>query len=367
MKTILLQLLLLVPLLAGTKTVTDVLGNRVDVPVGAKRILITDGRYINAMALLDRDNPVKNIVGMMGTFERFDPVTYGRYRELYPEIDSIQRIGRNAKGTFSLETALSLQPDVAILGLSGHGPDPKSGEVISALKASGTAVVYIDFRHKPLENTPKSMKILGTILNKQVEAGEYLRFYDAELSKVSSKLSGVKSGPTVFLESRVGLKSDCCETMVNGMMGRFLSYLKANNIAAPLVPGVVGTISVEYLLEKQPEYYILTAIGSSSSWAKSGYKVVTGTNTSKQMAKSSLEQALSRTLLPELSAVKEKRAYGIWHHFYDSPYNVVAIQVLAKWLYPELFKEIDPEATFATLRKFLPVNISGTYWVGLDE
>ncbi len=168
MKALLQLLLLLLPLTASTEIITDVLGNKVTVPVGAKRILITDGRYINAMALLDREKPVSNIVGMMGTFERFDPVTYGRYRELFPEIDSIQRIGRNAKGTFSLETALALKPDVAILGLSGHGPDPKSKEVIDAFKAVGTAVVYIDFRHKPLENSMKSMKILGTIMDEKV-------------------------------------------------------------------------------------------------------------------------------------------------------------------------------------------------------
>ncbi len=153
--------------------------------------------------------------------------------------------------------------------------------------------------------------------------------------------------------------------MVNGMMGKFVSYVKGENIAEPIVPGVVGIVNVEYLLEAQPEIYIATAIGSSGNTDLSSKKIVTGTEATVEMGELTLINAMNRTLLSELSAVKTKNVYAIWHHFYDSPYNIVAVQTLAKWFHPELFAQVKPETTFAEIQARLPVDISGNYWVKL--
>ena len=65
----------------------------------------------------------------------------------------------------------------------------------------------------------------------------------------------------------------------------------------------------------------------------------------------------------QLQAVHEGRAYALWHHFYNSPFNVAAVQVLAKWLHPTLFADIDPRATLQTLyQRFQPIPLEGTYW-----
>jgi iron complex transport system substrate-binding protein len=45
----------------------------------------------------------------------------------------------------------------------------------------------------------------------------------------------------------------------------------------------------------------------------------------------------------------------------------VAIQQLAKWFHPELFKDLDPDATFADFsQKFLPLPYQPGYWISLD-
>jgi iron complex transport system substrate-binding protein len=59
--------------------------------------------------------------------------------------------------------------------------------------------------------------------------------------------------------------------------------------------------------------------------------------------------------------------HGIWHHFYTSPFNVVAVQAMAKWLHPALFADLDPRATLQMLyQRFQPVPLDGVYWVSLD-
>ncbi|VFS51809.1 ferrichrome/ferrioxamine B periplasmic transporter [Budvicia aquatica] len=84
-----------------------------------------------------------------------------------------------------------------------------------------------------------------------------------------------------------------------------------------------------------------------------------------EVARNSLNSILNRKGINTLPAVQEGRTYAVWHSFYNSPYNVLAIQEFGKWFYPEQFKDIDTQKTMDTLYKdFLAIEPSGTYWVG---
>jgi iron complex transport system substrate-binding protein len=68
-----------------------------------------------------------------------------------------------------------------------------------------------------------------------------------------------------------------------------------------------------------------------------------------------------------LTAVEQNQMFGIWHHFYSSPFNVTALAALAKWLHPHTFHDLDPDALLADFyREFQPVPFQGTYWVSMD-
>ena len=69
---------------------------------------------------------------------------------------------------------------------------------------------------------------------------------------------------------------------------------------------------------------------------------------------------------PSLRAVKSKRFYSIYHQFYTSPAHLVALQVFAKWLYPQTFADLDPDATWRTYHeRFSPIPLSGVSWAQL--
>ncbi|MDN5568333.1 MAG: ABC transporter substrate-binding protein, partial [Paracoccus sp. (in: a-proteobacteria)] len=85
-------------------------------------------------------------------------------------------------------------------------------------------------------------------------------------------------------------------------------------------------------------------------------------------AKRKLASLMERPAYTGVKAVQNGQVHGIWHQFYNSPYNFIAVQRLATWLHPELFPDLDPEATLKELHaRFLPVDYSPGYWVSLDD
>ncbi|GAA3955803.1 ABC transporter substrate-binding protein [Allohahella marinimesophila] len=360
-------LLLLLANQVTAMTVTDLAGRQVDIPAKVERLILGESRYIPALAILDRERPLKRIVGMLADFKLADPGSYRQYQQAFPHIDDIPQIGHASAESFSIEQVLTLDADLAIFGIEGHGPSARDEYLIDLLQRAGVTVVFIDFRREPLENTPRSIELLGKVLDREAEASEFLEFYQAELMKISSRLKDDLKAPKVFLHSRVGIQDLCCETMVNGMMGDFLQYLNAENVAAEKVPGHAGVMNLEFLLTEQPAVYIATAIGSDQTVGNEPRFIALGAGIDEDTARQSFSAALSRSGTAELTAVRQGRAHAIWHHFYNTPLNVVAVQAMAKWLYPERFSDIDPQATLAELfRRFQPVPLEGTYWVDLD-
>ncbi len=137
-------------------------------------------------------------------------------------------------------------------------------------------------------------------------------------------------------------------------------------MAQPLLPGSVGVLNQEYLLTHQPDIYIGTAVGSIQTQKEAPQYIVLGTSISAKVAHQSLAAITQRPPLNQLTAVKNKRAYSIWHHFYNTPLNIVAIQTFAKWAYPKTFAELSPQKTLETLyRDYQPVPLNGTYWMAL--
>lgn len=352
---------------AATITVTDLAGRTVRVPAKVERILLGEGRLLPALAVFDKDDPTRRLVAMMGEFEKLDAPGYAQWTRRFPQIDKVPRVGRTSSGSFSDEQAITLKPQLAILGLAGgHGPSERDRETLARLEAAGTAVVFIDLRHDPLVNTPRSMLLLGEVLGKKAEAEAFVTYWRAQLAVVADRLAKARpEAPTVFLENRVGLSEGCCDTMV-GLVGKLLDAAGSRNVAKDLIPGEFGTLNPEFLIARQPRFYIGTGIGALATQQQMPLRVVLGADATPEAAQASLARAVQRRGIAQLQAVKEGRAYAMWHHFYNSPFNVVAVQVFAKWLHPELFADLDPRATLQTMYdRFQPIALEGVYWTAL--
>ncbi len=345
---------------AQARQVTDLAGRVVTVPDHPKRVLLGEGRFVFAMALLDRKDPVARVVGWQGELKQQDPYSWTQLVKRYPKAADVPLIGKTSEASVSPEKIVSLQPDVAVFSLSGHGPG-RNNPMIAALQAAGIPILFIDFRQHPVENTVPSMRILGQALDRQAEADAYIAFYEDHLARVRKIVDPVPQAerPRVFVEMLAGVWPACCHTTGNGSFGDLLKTAGGVNVAAPVLPGAIGDVSLEFLLDAKPDVYIAT--GSRSEPGRPGLLV--GPGAAAAISADSLSTLLGRDGIRDLDAVKQHRAYGIWHAFYNSPYNVVAIEAMTKWLYPERAATLDPQASLDALyRQFLDVDNAGTYW-----
>ena len=62
---------------------------------------------------------------------------------------------------------------------------------------------------------------------------------------------------------------------------------------------------------------------------------------------------MSRDWLKVTKAFQTKDVYAVYKPFYNSPYNLVALEYFAKWIHPELFNDLNPEQTFEEMNKQL--------------
>ena len=68
----------------------------------------------------------------------------------------------------------------------------------------------------------------------------------------------------------------------------------------------------------------------------------------------------------DMSGVTDGRFHSIYHQLHHSPFRVVALQPIAKWLHPDEFPDLDPEAIFRSLHeRFLPFDYEGVFWASL--
>jgi iron complex transport system substrate-binding protein len=368
-KNLLILFLLTVSVYVEAQTVTDILGREVEISDQVGKVILGEGRFLAAFGVLEINNPLSRVAGMLNEFRKFDPATFQKYKEIYPEIDSIPVFGQTSEDTVSIEKIISLKPDVAIFGVEGHGPKARSKVIIDTLKAVGIPIIFIDFRQQPLKNTAKSIEIIGQILGQEKQAEAFSSLYKTELTKITDRLAkNATSCPTVLLEIRVGLGEECCMTISRGMFADMIEQAGACNIAKDVLPGEAGLLNLEYVITNAPDIYIGTAVGSMKGPMSGKGRIVLGAGIEETTARSSLEEALQRAGINSLPAVQNKRAHAIWHHFYNSPLNLYAFQKFAKWFHPELFKDIEPEKTLEKLLGlFKPVDLSGVYAVSLSQ
>ena len=347
---------------APAQNVTDLAGRTIRIPAAPHRILLGESRLLMAVALLEGKQPLARIVGWQGDLPTMDPQTFDAYAEKFPGIKQIPLIGKATEDSISDEKALSLKPDLAIFSLAGHGPS-RYNALVKQLEATGTTVVFVDFRLHPMQDTLPSIELLGKVMHREQEADAYAQFYQQHLARVQAVVKQIplQQRPKVFIDLLAGVwDAGCCHTAGNGNFGEFIGAAGGRNIAAGLVPGVLGDISMEQIIAARPDVYIAT--GSRTNPGLASLRV--GALTSERDAQASLATLVARPGFDTIKAIHDGDVHGISHNYYDSPYNIVAIEAFAKWFYPQQFKSLDVNATQTELyRRFLAVPPDGAYWV----
>jgi len=352
---------------ADTVTVTDITGRQVQVKVPVEKVILGEGRQMYFVAALDTDAPFKRVVGWRDDLEKADLDGYRDYLAKYPQIAKIPTFGGFKEGTFDVEQAVSLKPDVILLNVEAKTATDDA-KLIEKLAKINIPVVFVDFREKPFENTDPSMRLIGKLFGKEARAEEFIAFRKSQIDLVTERLAKANPArPVVMMERAGGYSDDCCMSFGNENFGKFVEVAGGQNLAAKIIPGTFGVVNPEQIIAANPDHVIVTG----SNWelyVPGGAWVGVGSGADKAKARQKLANLMKRPAYTGVKAVRDNQVHAIWHQFYNSPYQFVAIQAMAKWLHPELFKDVDPEATMKTLyERFLPVPYKTGYWVSLKD
>lgn len=348
-------------------TVTDLLGRQVQVQVPVRHVILGEGRQLYLVAALDTDNPIQRIVGWRKDLIQSDPDTYAAYLKAFPKIAEIPTFGGFEDGTFDIEQAISQQPDVIILNIEAQHAT-EDARYIEKLDALGIPVVYVDFRNYPMENTEATMRLFGQLFGKPQRAEDFIAFRAQQIARVTDVIKAHQPArPKVFIERIGGYTEDCCLSFGNENFGKFVELAGGDNVAKDVIPGTFGQLNPEKVLVANPDQVVVTS-ANWEAFAPGGSWVGLGPGADLVEAKRKLQAYTLRPAYAGTSAFQHREFHAIWHQFYNSPYQFAAIQQLAKWFHPQLFADLDPDATFRELHeRFLPLPYQPGYFVSLDK
>lgn len=346
--------LLLSPLLAQAEswpvTVKDLDNRTVTVEHEPQRIILQDGRDIFALALLERDNPFSRVVAWNNLPKKQDTETWNVLKRKWPEAEKILDMKFSDQGNVDLETVISRQPDLMIAQLRAKPSLVQTG-VLAQLEALHIPVVFVDYELHPVENTLPSIALLGKVMGQTERAQAYIDFYQQRLDRIHQRLATVSKKPLVFIEPIAGvggLDNGCCFTHARNGWGGLVEAAGGTNIGSQLLPGASGNIAVEKIISLNPDYYLMTG---SKRPGKGTAIIPFGYNVPAHDVSAAFNALLTRQGVASIPAVAQGHTGALYHHFYNNPYNIVAIETLSKIFYPTLFKDVDPLADYHAIIK----------------
>ena len=243
----------------------------------------------------------------------------------YPEISKLPCVGE----AFSpdCEAILSLNPDLVLI-------EPWQ-DIIE--KLPGVPVAYLGLRM--METCTDGVRKLGYILDSEKEAEEYANWFDGWTNKIKSRTEGLSDDekPRVFITGPgMGAGPGQYTTVSNdNRFGKMCTLAGGKSIAADLT-GWWITVDTEWVIVQNPDIIIL--------WTGSyhGY----GTEDPSELA-AIREDIMNRPELANVNAVKTGRVYVSAFgksYFTHGPSCLIGSTYMAKWFYPYLFEDLDPEA-----------------------
>ena len=349
-------------------TVTDVAGRTVTIEKEPQNIALSTGRVFPLLEMIYQDKAADRLAGWRDDMRVSAPSMYRNYLKIYPQLKDVVKIGKVKSGEFDTERFINMKrrPDLFVLDISNVKLAKEKG-LITKLDKLGIKVLAIDFRENPIINTVQSVTTLAAALGHKAQGEKFAAYYNQHINALSKKIAALpasKHNRKVFIERAAGYRESCCKTFATGNMGAYIPFLKAINIAdKPLKGAITGQMSVESVITYQPDVYVMQTTGwidkdgNPKAGIPFGYAPL-----NKPAIKKATSHIMERPWLKAVSAYQNKNVYSIYMPFYNSPYNIVAIEYFAKWIYPEQFKDLDPAKTFEEMNlRFANRKVQGSF------
>ena len=354
------------PTRAETIEVTDLAGRVVNVTRNPQKIVLSEGRQLYTLAMLDREDPFKRVVGWGNDLIENDPGAWAKYLAKFPKAKDVANMGNPYAADVSMEKIASLGTEVYILDLSNYFKAQETG-LLGKLEKAGIATIFVDFRQDPTQNALPSVQLLGRVLGREKEANAFADYYLRQTRSIYARIGAIpdKQKPMVFVERAAGLLP-CCATFGPFNFGRYIEEAGGRNWGSQFFSAFQAQAAQEKVLSDNPDIYFLT--GANWYGSNPGSNAVSlGYDATPEKVQKEMAVLMSRPGFQQLKAVQGKKVVAFYHQFYDMPYYFIAELAMAKEFYPDRFKDVDPEAVFKEFHeKFLPISYSGVFWAKLQ-
>ena len=323
-------------------TLIDEMGRTVVVKLPVKNVISTDYRQMEALLAIGAGDM---IVGVDSNFHKQMP---------YFGLKDAKEVGLHAQEV-NYEQVLLLNPDLVIVPTrQGATADEIAG------KLKGVPVVVFGLASR--DHIIPEVEIMGQILRKENGSEKLTRWIKKYDTIVDERTKGLKESetPTFYYEYMSDLKKKWWAIApANPSAGRASEGCGGRNIAADLKLNESTTtveVEPEWLLSKNTDYIFMDFMGGDLSGPGNTTDDLKGTL-------SRLIDERSKEGFGNFSAVKNNHTYIINRDFISGPRWVIGHICFAKWLHPDLFKDLDPEEINKEyLKEFHGLELKGA-WV----
>lgn len=310
-------------------TITDGLGRNVTIPENVTRVVCSGAGCLRYLVYLQAQNYVAGV----DSLEKTKNAIEGRpYVLANPQLKDYPLIGE-ARGKDDPEKIIEINPQVVLkTSMIGQSSAPTATEADTLQSKTGIPVVSLPYGslsdEKSRAKMYSSLRIMGKVVGKQQRAEEIINYINATMKDLENRTADIPES-----ERKTAYVGGVSMAGAHGIISTEPAYppflwVNAKNVAAGM-----GTdhadIAKEALVDWDPEYLFID-IG-----------------TLQLGNEGAIGELKNDTALKGLSAVKNDKVYGVIpYNYYSTNYESVLANAyyVGKVLYPDRFKDIDPEA-----------------------
>jgi len=197
-----------------------------------------------------------------------------------------------------------------------------------------------------LESLPAEVRLLGKVFGEEKRAESYAAFIERHINLVRERTDRLSAADrrTVFWEQYSAYHTSSAKSEHHNL----ITLAGGRNIAAD-EPVKSPVVSAEWVLQHNPAVIIKHEIGG-------GYL------STEEPLRRSYTSLIERPGWHQLAAVRDGRVHVISTEIGSGPRVVIGLLYMAKWLQPELFRDVDPDAVHREfLRRFYGMDLRGIY------
>ena len=233
------------------------------------------------------------------------------------------------------EKVIELKPDLVISAAS------KVDNLASKLDPAGIPYIII-FRTLNQDTYDNDLRIVAKILEKEEQANEFLTWKQSCLDQLQERTHGIKLSDRIRVYSESADLPFYAAANTSGI-NDIISKAGGINIASGLTgKPCLAEVEPEWVLKENPDAIVITAaLTGAPVEAYLGYSAAN--NASKNLDDFILTTR-NRTGLKDTNAAKEGKIYVLEGTYAGFGRGFIGAYYMAKWFYPEVFKDLDPEA-----------------------